>query len=202
MRDNSGGNRLSIIVLDNVTHLPEESQTLRLGEGFGDEGRLRDSIAIRGIRFAFANHVPDSGQEHAANGDDGFLVTPASLDAAVTNAELGVIFRPNHSIGNLDKNRLEISSRFGDTGRLDVFSALVISGAATRPGDEILDRREHGHVSADFGEDGDSRHGIGIEARDGANPVEGGCIGGDEAIDFSFDFGAVLLKFVDVVKTL
>ena len=129
-------------------------------------------------------------------------MTPASLDAAVTDTELEVIFGFNHGIGNLDKNRLEISSRFGDTGGLDVLSALVISGAATCPGDEILDRRERGHNSAGFGDDGDSRHGIRIEARDGANPVEDGCIGGDEAVDFSFDFGAVLLKFVDVVETL
>ena len=104
--DGSGSDRRGIIVLDNVAHLPEQSQTLGLGEGLGNEGRLRDSKAIRGIGFAFAEHVPDSGQEHAANGDDGFLVTAVSLDAAVANTELGVILGFNDSVGNLDKNRL------------------------------------------------------------------------------------------------
>ena len=81
----------------------------------------------------FADDVPDSGQEHAANGDDGFLVTAVSLDAAVTDAEFGVILGFNDSVGNLDKNRLQIGTRFGDAGRFDGFIALVISGAATRP---------------------------------------------------------------------
>ena len=89
--DGSGSDRRRIIVLDNVAHLPEQSQPLGLGKGLGNEGRLRESIAIRGVRFAFTEHVPDSGQEHAANGDDGFLVTAVRLDAAVANAEFRVI---------------------------------------------------------------------------------------------------------------
>ena len=77
--------------------------------------------------------MPDSGQEHAANGDDGFLVAAVSLDAAVTNAELRVILGFNDSVGNLDKNRLQVGARPGDSGGLDGFIALVVSGAATRP---------------------------------------------------------------------
>ena len=98
-----------------------------LGEGLGDEGRLRDSIAVWGIGFAFAKHVPDSGQEHAANGDDGFFVAAMSLDAAVANAEFGVILGFNDGVGDLDKNRFQVGTR------LDGFIAFIISGAATRP---------------------------------------------------------------------
>ena len=133
MSGKSGGGRGRSIVLDNVAHLPEQSQALGLGKGFGDEGRLRDSVAIRGIGFSFAKHVPDSGQEHAANGDDGFLVTAVSLDAAVANAEFRVIFGFNDSVGDLDKSRLQARARSRDSGGLDGFIALVISGAATRP---------------------------------------------------------------------
>lgn len=125
-----------------------------------------------------------------------------SLDAAITDAELRVIFGFNDSVGNLDKNRLQVGTRLGDAGGLDGFIALVISGAATRPIDEILGRREHGHINADFGDDGDSGQGILIEARDGVNQVEGGCERGDETVDFSFDPGAVLFEFVDMVETL
>ena len=131
--DGSGSNRRRIIVLDNVAHLPEQSQTLGPGKGLVNEGRLRESIAIRGVRFAFTEHVPDSGQEHAANGDDGFLVSTVSLDAAVANAEFRVILGFNDSVGDLDKSRLQARARSRDTGGLDSFIALVISGAATRP---------------------------------------------------------------------
>jgi hypothetical protein len=34
------------------------------------------------------------------------------------------------------------------------------------------------------------------------NQVKGGCERGDEAVDFSFDFGAMLLKLIDVIDTL
>lgn len=34
------------------------------------------------------------------------------------------------------------------------------------------------------------------------NQVKGGCERGDEAFDFSLDFRAVLMKFIDVVETL
>ena len=47
-----------------------------------------------------------------------------------------------------------------------------------------------------------SGQGVLIKIWDSVNQVEGGCERGDEAVDFSFDFGAVLLKFVDVVETL
>ena len=133
MRGKSGGSRGGIIVLDNVAHLPEQSQALGFGKGLGDEGRLRDSVANGGIGFAFAKHVPDSGQEHAANGDDGFLVTAVSLDAAVANAEFGVILGINDSVGDLDKSRLQARARSRDARGLDGFITLVISGAAARP---------------------------------------------------------------------
>lgn len=182
--------------------MPEQSQSLVLGKGLGDKGRLRDSIAIREIGFALADHVPNSGQEHAADGDDGFLVTTVSFDAAVANAEFRVILGFNDSVGDLNKKRFQVGARFGDAGRLDSFIALVVSGAATRPRDEILGRREHGHINADFRDDGDSRHGIVVESRDGVNQVEGGCERGDEAVNFDFDFRTVLLKFIDMVETL
>ena len=113
--------------------MPKQSQALRFSKRFGNKRRLRDSIAIRRERFAFADDVPDSGQEHAENGDDGFFVAAVSLDTAITDTKFGVIFGLNDSVGNLDKNRLQVGTRLGDAGGLDGFIALVISGAATRP---------------------------------------------------------------------
>ena len=76
----------------------------------------------------FTDHVPDSGQEHAANGDDGFLVAAVSLDAAVTDAELGVILGFNDSVGDLDKSRLQARTRLGDARGLDALLLLPFLG--------------------------------------------------------------------------
>ena len=56
-----------------------------------------------------------------------------SLDAAVANAEFGVILGFNDGVGDLDKNRFQVGTRLGDAGGLDGFIAFIISGAATRP---------------------------------------------------------------------
>lgn len=72
MRGTLDSNKRRSVVLDNVSQLPEHSHTLGFGKRFDNEGKLWDNIAIRGIRFAFANDIPDSGQEHAVNGSDGF----------------------------------------------------------------------------------------------------------------------------------
>ena len=99
-----------------------------------DKGRLRNAAeAIRRIRHSFSEHVPDSGQEHAANGDDGFLVTSTGFDSAVTFTEFGVILGLDQGIGNLNQKGFQASTGFGDAGRLDVTAALVIARAAAGP---------------------------------------------------------------------
>ena len=55
------------------------------------------------IRHELGQDVPDSGQEHLAHGDNGFLVTAASLDAAVAFAEFGMFSRTNQGIGHLNQ---------------------------------------------------------------------------------------------------
>ena len=50
--------------------------------------------------------IPDSGQEHPANRDDGFLVSPAGLDAAIPLAKLRVLLGLYKGISYLDKKRL------------------------------------------------------------------------------------------------
>ena len=64
---------------------------MRFGKWLGNKRRLRESIAIWGIGFVFTDHVPDSGQEHAVNGNDGCLVSAVSHEATVANAEFMVI---------------------------------------------------------------------------------------------------------------
>ena len=113
--------------------MPEQGQTLSLGKGIGNEGRLWDSMAILEKGLVFADDYLDSSQEHAANGDDGFLVAAESLDSAVASAKFRVILGFNDSVGDLDKSRLQARARSRDSGGLDGFIALVTSGAVTRP---------------------------------------------------------------------
>ena len=55
-----------------------------------------------------------------------------NFDAAVMDTEFSVFSDLIFSAGNIDNNRIQGWFRFGDTGRLNGFIALVISGAATR----------------------------------------------------------------------
>ena len=80
-----------------------------------------------------AQDVPDSGQEHLANGDDGFLGATMSLDTPVADTELGVILGTNHCVRDLDEEGLQIRPRLGDTGRLDGAIAFVVTRTTTRP---------------------------------------------------------------------
>ncbi len=65
-------------------------------------------IALSRVRFALVEDVPDSGQEHFANGDDSFLMSSASLDPAIAFFAFGVFIRSDDGIGNLYKQRLQI----------------------------------------------------------------------------------------------
>ena len=168
-----------------------------------DKGRLRNAAeAIGRIRHVFSEHVPDSGQEHAANGNDGFLVTAAGFDSAVTFTKFGVIFGLNHGIGNLNQKRFQTSTGFGDTSRLDVTAALVIARAAAGPRDEILGRREHGHIDTDFGNERNCSHWILVEARDGVDQIKSGCERRNDSADFNFNDSSVRFELVDVIEAL
>lgn len=70
--------------------------------------------------------IPDSGQEYPANGDDGFLVSPAALDAAIPFAEFRMLFRLHESIGHLDKKRFQVSAGTRNTRAFHLAAALVV----------------------------------------------------------------------------
>ena len=78
-------------------------------------------------------NVPDSGQEHPANRDDGFLVSPASLDAAVPFAEFRMLLGFHEGIGHLDKKRLQVSTGTGNSRAFHLAAALVVPWTAASP---------------------------------------------------------------------
>ena len=128
---------------------------------------LLSEKTVRRIRLELGEYVPDSGQEHPADGDDGLLVAAASLQAAVAFLELRVFVRVNDSVGDLDEERLEVGPGSGNAGGFDLEVALVIAWTAAGPGSEMLGGGKYGHLGADLRDDGNGGHRISGEARNG-----------------------------------
>ena len=131
---------LNRVVLNDITSKAKQFQSLFLSKNLRLIGRPRslDKIAAGIVDLARGKDVPDSGQEHLANGDDGFLVTPVRPDATVTLDKFRVIFGIDESVSDLNKKRLKAGARLGNTGRLDMLGASVVSGTAASPGNEML----------------------------------------------------------------
>ena len=138
----SGGNRFRLkrIILNDITSKAEQFQSLFLSKNLRLIGRAGglDKIAAGIVDLARGKDVPDSGQEHLANGDDGFLVTPVGLDAAITLDKFRVILGIDESVSDLNKKRLQVTACLRNTGRLDMLGASVVSGTAASPGNEML----------------------------------------------------------------
>ena len=132
--------RFKRIVLNDIPSKAEQLQSLFLSKNLRliDWTRGLDKIAAGIVDLASGKNVPDSGQEHLANGDDGFLVAPVRLDAAVTLDKFRVIFGIDESVSDLNKKRFQATARLGNTGRLDMLGASVVSGTAASPGNEML----------------------------------------------------------------
>lgn len=52
-------------------------------------GQFVGKITLWGVRLKLGKYVPDSGQEHTANGDDRFFVSASSFDSAVAFPKSG-----------------------------------------------------------------------------------------------------------------
>ena len=115
-------------------------------------------IAFGGVGFQLREYVPDSGQEHTADGNDGFLVTTTSLEPAIALFAFSVLVGFDDSIRHLNQERFEVSPGTRDAGKFAFAAALVVARTATRPRTEIFRRRKHGHIHADFSNDCDSSH--------------------------------------------
>ena len=96
--------------------------------------------------------MPDSGQEHTLDGDDGFLVTTVGFDTAVTFCNLRMFLRFDQSICNLHQNWFKIGTSTGNPSGLDLEIALIVTGITSCPGNKMLVCKEHRHVAANIRE--------------------------------------------------
>lgn len=96
------------------------------------------------------NHMPDSGHEHAADGNDGFLVATAGFQSSITDQKFGTVFFADHSVGDLDEQRFQIAAGLRDPGAFHMTGTLVVAGADAGPGTEVLGSRKHRHIASDF----------------------------------------------------
>ena len=144
------GLRHNRVILDDITSHFEKVKRLRDSERLGFMVGTLVNETVWGIRFGFFKDVPDSGQEHPANGDDGFLMAATRFQTLIPFSEFRVLFGTDERIGNLNKERLQIRTSPGDTGRFDRFGASIIARTAASPGTEMFGRGKDRHISSDF----------------------------------------------------
>ena len=89
--------------------------------------------ASRRVRHELGQDVPDSGQEHLAHSDNGFLVTTTSLDAAIAFSKFRMLSGMDERVGHLNQKRFQVRACTGNASGLDLFGALVVARAAARP---------------------------------------------------------------------
>ena len=94
--------------------------------------------SFRVVRLKFAQHVPDSGQEHLADSDDCLFMTPAGFDPVIPLFKFRVLFGFDQGIGDLDKKRFQITAGAGNSPGFYFLVALVITGTAASPGDKMF----------------------------------------------------------------
>ena len=72
--------------------------------------------------------MPDSGQEHTADGDDGFFMPAMGFDTAITICDLRMFLRFDQSICNMQQNWLKIRTSTGNPSGFDLGIALIVAG--------------------------------------------------------------------------
>ena len=84
--------------------------------------------ASRRVRHELGQDVPDSGQEHLAHSDNGFLVTTTSLDAAIAFSKFRMHSGMDERVGHLNQKRFQVRACTGNASGLNICAALVILG--------------------------------------------------------------------------
>ena len=72
-------------------------------------------VPFRAVGIAFGENIPDIGQEHPANGDNGLFVAPVSLDSAIVFFAFRVFIGFDNCICDLDKQKIQIGASIGNT---------------------------------------------------------------------------------------
>ena len=140
------------LISENVSSLSEQFQALRFGNHNGMLSDFVVEMTLCRIRLQFGQDVPDSGQEHPAHSDGRFLVPAAGLDSAVAFLAFGIFVGFDNRVGDLNQQRFQVASGTGDAGGFHLLAALVISGAAASPGNQMLCGREDRHIHANLGD--------------------------------------------------
>ena len=109
-------------------------ECLGFGNDLGMVCRAVNKKALWGVGHELGEYVPDSGQKHTANGNNGFLVTTMGFDSAIAILEFRVLVRFDESIYHLNEERLDVGTGARDTSRFHLAATLVVSGTAASPG--------------------------------------------------------------------
>ena len=117
--------------------------------------------------------MPDSGQGHTADGDNGFLVSATCFYAAVTVRKFRTFLGFDQSICNLHQNWFKVGTRTENSSGIDSETALVIAGTVSRPREEVFDCGEDRHICPDLRESLNSSKRVLIETMHGTDKSQG-----------------------------
>lgn len=128
--------------------------------------RAAEIRIVRGVGF---EDGVDGGQQHPANSNNCFLVPTTLFEQKIAVLDFRVLCGVANGESALHKQRFEESARTGDTSGFLLAGALIVLGNESRPRTEMFRRREHGHIHADFGDNGNGRSGL--DTRNGRNEI-------------------------------
>src|SRR5229473_8481245 len=126
-----------------------------LDEAVGELGFV-PAVEVVGAEVAVIDvvleHVIGRDEHRRGVREDGFLGTPAALEAEELSPQVPVLFAGGGP-GGLDERRLQPGVAAAGAGGQALASTLVEAGTEPRPRDEMAGGGEAGHVEADLGDE-------------------------------------------------
>src|SRR5205085_10345734 len=95
----------------------------------------------------------EDDQDLVGESHDGFLLAATARDAVVEGREI-VVFRVCNRPGDLCQHASQIGVALGGLSREALAAALFVARTDSRPGGQVLVRREATHVGTDLSHDG------------------------------------------------
>ena len=77
--------------------------------------------------------MPDSGQDHTTDCNDGFLMTTSCFYTSITGGKFRIFLRFDQSICNLHQNWFKIRTSTGNPCGFDFMIALIITWTTSGP---------------------------------------------------------------------
>ena len=86
----------------------------------------------------FLQQIVDSGEQHSANGNDCFLVSPTLFKGEIAITDLGKLFGPNRTKSVLYEQRLDAGPGPADPGGFLLPGTFIVPRRKPSPGAKVF----------------------------------------------------------------